>query len=801
MAIEAGQQFLHYRLIEKIGEGGMGVVWRAEDTKLHRHVALKFLPEGVSGKHQALERFLREARAASALNHPNILTIYDINEFEGHRFIAAELLEGTTLAERLARGALGLDALLTLATAIADALDAAHGKGILHRDIKPANIFVTERGQPKILDFGLAKVQDPEPESTVGAGPTEQETMVADLTQPGSVLGTVAYMSPEQVRGEELDGRSDLFSLGVVLYEMATARRAFGGATSGVVFDSILNRAPASPAQVNPEVPSELEQIISKLLEKDRELRYQSASDLRADLARLRRDTDQSHSVASGTRPALPAATWSRKKVLTASAGLALVLAVLGVVFWPSAPSGPAVIDSIAVLPIVVGEGDEETEFLGDGVTEEVINDLARLPDLRIMARTTVFRFKGDERDPIDIGKQLNVGAIMTGRMTRLGDRVMLGVELVDVSDGTHIWGNRYDRPVNDLFAMPQEIARAIADSLRPELTGEQQTRLSSRPTTDNEAYMLYLRGRHSWNQRTPDGVRQGLDYFNQAIDRDPTFALAHVGVAESYLVRYGELLGLDPHEAMRRGRAAVERALAIDDRLGEAYSAQAGTYEIAWDWDSADRAHLKALELNPGYATAHQWYGEFLASMQRFDDAVAQLEVARSLDPLSVVINASLANVLEAAGRHEEALAQVDRTLELGDSALVRFAQMSADLKLGRDDEAFATLEVVFEFFGLSPEAIAWNRERYDEGGWKAINRERMKHSLRPESTDSPLEVAQSCAAAGDYDQAMRFLEKAYDERDPFLQNLLNVSEFDALHEDPRFLDLARRIGLPAPA
>ncbi|MEJ2337160.1 MAG: protein kinase, partial [Gemmatimonadales bacterium] len=778
----------------------MGVVWRAEDTKLHRPVALKFLPEGVSGDRQALARFLREARAASALNHPNILTIYDVNEFEGHRFIATELLEGTTLAQRLARGALSLDALLEVATRIADAIDAAHAKGILHRDIKPANIFVTERGQPKILDFGLAKVQDPKPETTLDVSPAEQETRLGDLTRPGSVMGTVAYMSPEQVRGEELDNRSDLFSLGVVLYEMATARRAFGGKTSGVIFDSILNRAPASPVQINPEMPPELEQIISKLLEKDRELRYQSASDLRADLARLRRDTDASHSVISGTARAVPA-TWGRKKVLTGAAGLAIALAVLAYVFWPLTPSGRAAIDSIAVLPIVVGGGaDEEAEFLVDGVTEEVINSLARLPNLRIMARTTVFHFKGDERDPIDIGKLLNVGAIMTGRMTRLGDRVTLGVELVDVSDGTHIWGDRYDRPVGDIFAMPQEIARAIADSLRPELTDAQQTRLASRPTTDNEAYMLYLRGRHSWNKRTPDDVRQGLDYFKQAIDRDPTFALAYVGVAESYLVRYGDLLGLDPREAMRRGRAAVDRALAIDDQLGEAYSAQALTFQIAWDWESADRAHLEALALNPGYATAHQWYGEFLASMQRFDEGVAQLEAARSLDPLSVVINASLANVLEAAGRHEEALAQVDRTLELGDGLLVRFAQLNADLKLGRDDEAFAALEVVFKFFGLSPEAIAWNRERYVEGGWAAINKERMKHSLRPGSSDSSYEVAQSCAAGGDPDEAMRWLEKAYAERDPSLLLILNTREFDEMHEDPRFLDLVRRIGLPAP-
>jgi len=800
VGIQAGQQLLHYRLIEKIGEGGMGVVWRADDTKLNRPVALKFLPEAVSDNHQALERFLREARAASALNHPNILTVYDIDQFEGRHFIAMELLEGTTLEQRVAGGPLGLDALLTLATGIADALDAAHQKGILHRDIKPGNIFVTDRGQAKILDFGLAKMQASEPGSSPGVEATQLETVARDLTQPGSAIGTVAYMSPEQVRGEELDGRSDLFSLGVVLYEISTARRAFAGNTSGVVFDAILNKAPVSPVRLNPEVPHELEQIINKLLEKDRQLRYQNASDLRADLARLKRDTDVSQSIISGTTPAVPA-TRSKKTMLVAVAGLALALTAVAILFWSTRSFDRKSIDSIAVLPILVGGGDEETEFLGDGVTEGVINDLSRLPDLRIMARSTVFRFKGDERDPTAIGKQLDVRAVMTGRMTRQGDTVTLGVELVDVSDGTQIWGDRYNRPVDDLLATSQEIARAIADNLRPELTGEQQTRLASRPTADTEAYMLYLKGRHSWNKRTPDGIRQGLDYFNQAIDRDPTFALAHVGVAESYLVSYGIYLGLDPREAMRRGQAAVERALAIDDQLGEAYTAQAGVYEIAWEWENTERTLLKALELNPGYATAHQWYGEHLAQMQRFDEAVAELETARSLDPLSAIINASLANVLAGASRYEDALAQVDRALELGDGVFVRIVQIHANRKLGRDDAAFAALEALLAIVGAPSDYVTRTRALYAEGGWVAVNEERMKLALLPGSDNTSIQVAQACAAAGNHDEAVRWLEKAYEERDPFMSNILNDGVFDEMHDDPRFLDITRRVGLPDPA
>jgi TolB-like protein len=799
LPLEPGQQLLQYRLIEKIGEGGMGVVWRAEDTKLHRPVALKFLPERVSSDAPALERFLREARAASALNHPNILTVYDVSEFEGHHFIATELLEGVTLAERLHAGPLSLDALLKLGTGIADALDAAHGKGIVHRDIKPGNVFVTARGEAKILDFGLAKVQGTGPAPTPEVAPTQQETVGLDLTAPGAAVGTVAYMSPEQVRGEELDHRTDLFSLGVVLYEMATARRAFAGNTSGMVFDGILNKAPVPPLRLNPELPPELEQVIGKLLEKDRELRYQHASDLRADLARLRRDTDVSRSAVSGPTPtvARPRRGWALP--LTAALLVLLVAVTAAVLLRPASPTGAGTIDSIAVLPLdVEGDDDEDSAFFGDGVTEGVINGLAKLPGLRTMARSTVYRFVDDERDPISIGRELEVGAVMTGRMTRRGERTVVSVELIDVSDGAQIWGERYERPVSDLLSMPQEIARAIADHLRPALSGEERERLASRPTSDTEAYVLYLKGRRFWSKRTPDSVRQGLDYFNQAIDRDPTFALAYVGVAESYLVAYGFYLDLDPQEARRRGQAAVDRALAIDDRLGEAYAAQSATYEIAWDWKNAERSLLKAIELSPGYATAHQWYGEHLASMRRFDEALVQIEQARSLDPLSPIINASLAHVLRASGRYEDALAQVERTLELGEPFLARYVQYQANRALGRYDEAFEAMLAVFSVIGAAPDLEESAREIYEEGGMAALDEERLRRATLPDSDEKALDVALAYAQVGNHDEAVRWLEKAYEERDPFLGNILVNPEFREMHDDPRFLDIARRVGLP---
>src|SRR6202022_4008915 len=531
-----GQTVSHYRILRKIGGGGMGVVYEAEDLKLGRHVALKFLPDELANDPQALSRFQREAKAASSLNHPNICTIHEIDEVDGRAFIAMELLEGKTLRHRISGKPLEIEMVLDLGIQIADALDAAHSKGIIHRDIKPANIFVTNRGQAKILDFGLAKVSL-RPDSVAMSAPTIDSE--EHLTSPGSTLGTVAYMSPEQVRGKELDARSDLFSFGAVLYEMCTGMVPFRGDTSGVIFESILNRVPAPAVRLNPDIPAGLEHVINKALEKDRDVRCQSAAEIRADLKRVKRDTETGKSAAVTGISVIPLLKpwWQKRAAITgvAVAIVAVVLWLTSVYLYPHKS-----LDSIAVLPFVNTSGDPNVDYLSDGVTEGVINSLSQIPELRVIARSTVFHYKGRDADPQKVGHDLNVQAVVTGTFVQHGDSVRVQTELVNASNGSQMWGEQYDRKLSDMAAVQQEIARDISDKLQLRLAGIDKSRLIKQPTQSGEAYDLYLRGCYYFNKRTREGLKQAVDFFTQARDKDPNYALAYAGLADAYgLMRY----------------------------------------------------------------------------------------------------------------------------------------------------------------------------------------------------------------------------------------------------------------------
>jgi serine/threonine protein kinase/tetratricopeptide (TPR) repeat protein len=652
-----GRTVSHFRILERIAGGGMGVVYKAEDTRLRRQVALKFLPEDVSNNPQALERFRREAQAASALNHPNICTIYEVDESEGQIFIAMELLEGQTLKQRVVGKALQTDEILDLGIQIADGLDAAHAAGIIHRDIKPGNIFITKRGHAKILDFGLAKLPASRQQTAGSAAPTEEF-----LTSPGSALGTVAYMSPEQARGEDLDARTDLFSFGVTLYEMATGQQAFAGGTSHVIVDAILHKAPVSPIRLNPELPKELERTINKALEKDRGLRYQSASDMRADLQRMKRDSDSGKSVITSaeTAGAKPARRW------LLYAALAVVLtAMAGISAWLYFGREEA-IDSIAVMPFVNVGGDPDTEYLSDGISESLINRLAQLPNLRVVPRSTAFSYKGKEPDAQRIGKELNVRSILMGRVIQRGDSLNIQTELVDVLRESQLWGDQYNRKLADIQMVQEKIVTEIVENLRLRLTGETQRMLTKRPTENSEAYQLYLKGRLAWNRRTLEGLERGIQFFQEATDEDPGFALAYVGLADCYISLAGNQF-IAPKEAYPKANAFAQRALKSDDSLAEVHASLA-FITAAYDGNhqEAEKGYKRAIALNPNYATAHFWYGQELDVLGRFDEGLLEYNRAVELEPLSLVINTSLGFHYLLTRQYEQSAKQLTKTLEI---------------------------------------------------------------------------------------------------------------------------------------
>ena len=604
------------------------------------------------------------------MNHANICTIYDIGEQDDGAFIAMEFLDGKTLKQIISGRPVELNQLLTIAIDVADGLDAAHSKGIIHRDIKPANIFVIGRGHAKILDFGLAKVSTTKHAPAEGVTLATQDVEPDHLTSPGSTLGTVAYMSPEQARAKELDARSDLFSFGAVLYEMVTGTRPFRGDTSALIFNAILERAVVPPMRLNPDTPPKLEEIIHKCLEKDRDLRYQHASEITADLKRLKRDTVSGKVVGVGT----PIRRWSQRKTLGAAIAFVCVAAAIAVAVFYFDGSRSARIGSVAVLPFANASGDSSMEYLSDGITEGVIDRLSELPNLKVISRTSAFHYKQRDIEPQKVAKDLGVDALVTGRVVQRGDDLSVSAELVDAREDKQLWGEQYSRKMADAASVQQEIATAISGNLRVRLTNEEKNRSAKSSATNPEVYQLYLRGRYFGNQPTAAGLKKSIEYFEQAIDKDPSYALAYAGLADSYSELGGDWLYLPPSDCIPKAKAAAKKALEFDDALAEAHAALAYATFFDWDWSSAEREFKRAIELNPNSGLSHERYAEFLRTRLRFNESMAEAQRAQELDPLSPNIVGGLGFIYLFTRRYDDSIAQFQKALELyPDVAVIR--------------------------------------------------------------------------------------------------------------------------------
>jgi serine/threonine protein kinase/TolB-like protein/Tfp pilus assembly protein PilF len=828
-----GKRLNHYQVLSLLGAGGMGQVYLAEDIRLKRKVALKLLPAELTANRDRLRRFEQEARAASALNHPNIITIHEIGQVNGVNFIVTEFIEGQTLRQLMATARMQLSLVLDVATQVASALTAAHAAGIVHRDLKPENIMLRPDGLIKVLDFGLAKLTESRPSNVESEAPTVGRVD----TEMGTVMGTAQYMSPEQARGLKVDARTDIFSLGVVLYEMLAGRVPFAGETTADIISVLIHKEPQPLSTLAPDMPAELQHIVSKALRKDRDERYQTVKSLLGDLRTLKQELDfaaklersapaDSKGAAakySGQATATPAATENAETQTgtarpTSSAeylvsgikqhrgafavGLAVLLfALIGLVYWlyDHPASNPAHIESIAVLPFVNETGNSEAEYLSDGMTETLINGLSQLPNLSVKARSSVFRYKGKEIEPQKIAADLSVQAILNGRVVQRGDELTLYLSLVEGRTGNQLWGAQYNRKLTDLVTLQNEIARDVSQKLRLRLSGADEQRLAKNYTDNTEAYELYLKGRYHLHKLTPPEIQTSISYFQQAIDIDPSYALAYVGLADAYR-SFGLVGDRSPGEFFPKAKAAAQKAIEIDDTLAEAHAELGFTiFWYDWDWNAAEKQLKRALELDPNNADNHLFYAHLLSNTGRHAEGLAEVKRARELDPLDLRINGLEAQFLIHAGKADEGLAILQNPSGLNANSW--FAHMfasSAYIEKGMFAEAVIEGRKAKELNVANSQTTGTLAYALAKSGKQAEARGLLEELLRLSTQRyvSPGNIALVYNGLDERDETFAWLERGFKERDQKMVFLKVEPKWNNLRADPRFQDLLRRVG-----